>query len=162
MPKRNFPVGKYLFKVSKITLEQRSIERCSNVILLTLNRYLPTGLYLKQKYINPPGQLITFITFMHNKKPNGLNTLVTTEHVSKCDPIDLGCFTLICSLNKNFSGYAYNPSRRLLHSLMCAKVGQTFRILNLVPGRHLSRREDALGTRLPNSVSKLERFFGFW
>ena len=37
-----FPVGKYLFKVSKITLEQRSIERCSNVILLTLNRYLPT------------------------------------------------------------------------------------------------------------------------
>ena len=27
------PVGKYLFKVSKITLEQRSIERCSNGIL---------------------------------------------------------------------------------------------------------------------------------
>ena len=37
------PVGKYTFKVSNITLEQRSIERCSNVILLTLNRYLPTG-----------------------------------------------------------------------------------------------------------------------
>ena len=33
------PVGKYLFKVSKITLEQRY----SNVILLTVNRYLPTG-----------------------------------------------------------------------------------------------------------------------
>ena len=33
----------YLFKVSQITLEQRSIERCSNVILLTLNRYLPPG-----------------------------------------------------------------------------------------------------------------------
>ena len=38
------PVGKYLFKVNKITLEQRSIERCSNVILLTLNRYLPAGM----------------------------------------------------------------------------------------------------------------------
>ena len=37
------PVGKYLFKVSKITLEQRSEKRCSNIILLTLNRYLPTG-----------------------------------------------------------------------------------------------------------------------
>ena len=37
------PVGKYLFKVSKITLEQRPNGRCSNVILLTLNRYLPTG-----------------------------------------------------------------------------------------------------------------------
>ena len=37
------PVGKYLFKVSKITLEQRPSGRCSNAILLTLNRYLPTG-----------------------------------------------------------------------------------------------------------------------
>ena len=37
------PVGKYLFKVSKITLEQRPDGRCSNVILLTLNRYLSTG-----------------------------------------------------------------------------------------------------------------------
>ena len=40
------PVGKYLFKVSKITLEQRPSGRCSNVILLTLNRYLPTGIIL--------------------------------------------------------------------------------------------------------------------
>ena len=38
-----YPVGKYLFKVSKITLEQRPDGRCSNVILLTLNRYLFTG-----------------------------------------------------------------------------------------------------------------------
>ena len=37
------PVSKYLFKVSKITLEQRPDGRCSNVILLTLNMYLPTG-----------------------------------------------------------------------------------------------------------------------
>ena len=37
------PVGKYLFKVIKITLEQRSKERCSNVILMTMSRYLPTG-----------------------------------------------------------------------------------------------------------------------
>ena len=36
-------MGKYLFKVSKITLEQRPFGRWSNVILLTLNRYLPTG-----------------------------------------------------------------------------------------------------------------------
>ena len=36
-------MGKYLFKVSKITLEQRPSGRCSNVILLTLNKYLPTG-----------------------------------------------------------------------------------------------------------------------
>ena len=35
-------MGKYLFKVSKITLGQRQNGRCSNVILLTLNRYLPT------------------------------------------------------------------------------------------------------------------------
>ena len=40
------PVGKYLFKVSKITLEQRLSGRCSKVILLTLNRYLPTGVLL--------------------------------------------------------------------------------------------------------------------
>ena len=39
------PVGKFLFKVSKITLEQRSIERCSNVIFLTLDRYLSTGTF---------------------------------------------------------------------------------------------------------------------
>ena len=45
--KQQFPVGKYLFKVSKITLEQRSIERCSNVILMNLNRYLPTGVILR-------------------------------------------------------------------------------------------------------------------
>ena len=37
-------VGKYLFKVSKITLDQRLDGHCSNVILLTLNRYLPLGL----------------------------------------------------------------------------------------------------------------------
>ena len=36
-----FPMCKYLFKVSKIMLQQRSFERCSNVILLTLNRYFP-------------------------------------------------------------------------------------------------------------------------
>ena len=30
----------HLFKVSKIALEQRSLERCSDVILLTFNRYL--------------------------------------------------------------------------------------------------------------------------
>ena len=36
-------MGKNLFKVSKITSEQRSSERCSDVILLTLNRFLPTG-----------------------------------------------------------------------------------------------------------------------
>ena len=40
-----FQVGKYHFKVGKITLEQRPDGRCSNVILLTLNRYLPTGLF---------------------------------------------------------------------------------------------------------------------
>ena len=40
-----YPVDKYLFKVSKITLEQRPNGRCSNVILLTLNRYLSTGLW---------------------------------------------------------------------------------------------------------------------
>ena len=44
------PVGKYLFKVSKITLEQRPNGRCSNVILLTLDMYLPTGLEVN---INP-------------------------------------------------------------------------------------------------------------
>ena len=37
------PVGNYLFKVSKITVEQRPSGRCSNVILLTLNRYLQLG-----------------------------------------------------------------------------------------------------------------------
>ena len=42
-----FPVGKDLFKVRKITLEQRSIERCSYVILLTLNSYLPTGKWMQ-------------------------------------------------------------------------------------------------------------------
>ena len=36
------PVGKYLFEVSKITLEQRPNGRCSIVILWTLNRYLLT------------------------------------------------------------------------------------------------------------------------
>ena len=36
-------VGKYLFKISKIMLEQRLDGRCSNVILLTLNRHLPLG-----------------------------------------------------------------------------------------------------------------------
>ena len=35
-------MGKYLFKVSKIALEQRF-----NVILQTLNRYFPTGNALK-------------------------------------------------------------------------------------------------------------------
>ena len=40
----SIPVDKCLFKVSKITLEQRSLERCSNVILLTLNRHLSTGI----------------------------------------------------------------------------------------------------------------------
>ena len=38
------PVFQYLFKVSKITLEQRPNGRFSNFILLTLKRYLPTGL----------------------------------------------------------------------------------------------------------------------
>ena len=38
-----YPVDKYLFKVSKITLEQRPSGRCSNAILLTLNRHLSTG-----------------------------------------------------------------------------------------------------------------------
>ena len=33
------PVGKYLFKVSKITLKQHPSGHCSNVILLTLNKY---------------------------------------------------------------------------------------------------------------------------
>ena len=40
---RTEPMSKYLFKVSKITLEQRPDGRCSNVILLIYNRYLPTG-----------------------------------------------------------------------------------------------------------------------
>ena len=35
---------KYVFKVNKITLEQRSLERCSNVIFLTLNKYLLTDI----------------------------------------------------------------------------------------------------------------------
>ena len=45
------PVGKYLFKVSKITLEQRSDRNVALgcVILLTLNRYLPTGKRLQRK-----------------------------------------------------------------------------------------------------------------
>ena len=41
--KNDNPVGKYLFKVSKTTFEQRSSERRSNVVLQTLNMYLPTG-----------------------------------------------------------------------------------------------------------------------
>ena len=36
------PADKYLFKVTKITFEKCPGGRCSNVILLTLNRYLPT------------------------------------------------------------------------------------------------------------------------
>ena len=35
---QKFPVNNYLFKVSKIKLEQRPPGRCSNFILLTLNR----------------------------------------------------------------------------------------------------------------------------
>ena len=37
-------VGKWLLKVSKITLEQWPFSLCSNVISLTLNRLLPTGI----------------------------------------------------------------------------------------------------------------------
>jgi len=32
-----------LYKVSKITLDQQSEDRCSNVISLTLNRFLAAG-----------------------------------------------------------------------------------------------------------------------
>jgi len=39
------PAGKSLFKVSKITLEQRP-----SVILLTLNRFLPAGKVLVTNY----------------------------------------------------------------------------------------------------------------
>ena len=45
------PVGKFLFRVSKISLEQRSIERCSNDILLTLNRYLSAGSSRQTNYV---------------------------------------------------------------------------------------------------------------
>ena len=37
-------MSRNLFKVSKITLEQCSNESCSNVILLTLNRFLLAGI----------------------------------------------------------------------------------------------------------------------
>jgi len=35
-------VGKNLFKISKTMVEQLSNDHCSNVILLTLNRHLPS------------------------------------------------------------------------------------------------------------------------
>ena len=45
------PVGKNLFKVSKITLEQPSLEqpsyKRSNVIFLTLSRSFPTELMIE-------------------------------------------------------------------------------------------------------------------
>ena len=50
---KEHPVSKYLFKVSKITLEQRPDGRCSNVILMTLNRYLPTGTAWNTAEIRP-------------------------------------------------------------------------------------------------------------
>ena len=43
-------VGKYLFEVSKITL-----EHCSNVILLTLNKYLPIGLIILHYFTKDRG-----------------------------------------------------------------------------------------------------------
>ena len=42
--KGTFPMDKKPVQSQQITSEQRSSERCSDVILLTLNRFLPTGL----------------------------------------------------------------------------------------------------------------------
>ena len=58
--RRHAVAGKYLFKVSKITLEQRpwTLERynvhgrCFNVILLTLNRYLADVAVLELKALS--------------------------------------------------------------------------------------------------------------
>ena len=42
LPKTSNPLGKYLFKVRKITLQKHLNEPYFSVILLTLNGYLPT------------------------------------------------------------------------------------------------------------------------
>ena len=53
-------MGKYLFKVSKITnvskmtLEQRYKERCSTVFLMTLSRYLFGKFILAKEKITQP------------------------------------------------------------------------------------------------------------
>ena len=55
---KNILVGKNLFKVSKITLRPTFIERYSNVILLTLNRFLPNSwIVLPINYSPPSGKL---------------------------------------------------------------------------------------------------------
>jgi len=45
--KTNFSAGKNLFKVRKITLEQKALGLCSSVISLTLKFFLPAGLNLQ-------------------------------------------------------------------------------------------------------------------
>jgi len=45
------PVGKNLFKVSKITIEKRPFGLCPDVIFLTLKRFLITG---KNNVFQPP------------------------------------------------------------------------------------------------------------